>query len=60
VLGAGQQFIHAEFPSLTISLCQDFLEVILNNHAGGKVDLGHAHVLVVVAHLYILKLKLKL
>jgi hypothetical protein len=31
--------------------------VVLNNHAGGKVDLGHAKVLS-VTHLYILKLKL--
>ena len=53
VLGAWEQFVHAEFPSLAVGLCEYFLEMVLNNHAGGKVDFGHAHMLVVVTHLYL-------
>jgi len=45
VLGPREELVHRAFPGLAVGLGEHLLEVILNNHGGGKVDFGHANLL---------------
>jgi len=43
VLGFGEQLVISEFPGFAVSLGEDLLEVVLDDHRASVVDLGHAH-----------------
>lgn len=45
VLGFGEELVHGELPGLAVSLGEHLLEVVLDNHGGGKVDFGHTNLL---------------
>ena len=45
VLGPSEELVHRALPGLAVGLGEHLLEVVLNNHGGGKVDFGHANLL---------------
>jgi len=45
VLRLREELVHGALPGLAVGLSEHLLEVVLNNHGGGKVDFGHANLL---------------